>query len=100
LPILTHDALLEIRTAQYKHDRTDAAALGRYLERHACRSNFKVVEDEGQSIPRWIISEAIEAGCDLIVMGVYGHTRQRDFVLSPISQHMLESSPLPLLIAY
>ena len=100
LPILTHDALLEIRTAQYKHDQTDAAALGRYLERHACRSNFKVVEDEGQSIPRWIISEAIEAGCDLIVMGVYGHTRQRDFVLSPISQHMLESSPLPLLIAY
>jgi nucleotide-binding universal stress UspA family protein len=100
LPILTQDAVLEIRTAQHKHDRTDAAALLRYLERHGCRLNFKAVDDEGQSIPNWLISEATATGCDLIVMGVYGHTRQREFVLSEVSRHMLQSSPLPLLISY
>ena len=100
LPILTRDAVLEIRTAQYKHDRTDAAALRSYLERHACRMDFRAVDDEGQSIPRWLINEAIQAECDLIVMGVYGHTRQRDFVLSEVSRNMLQNSPLPLLISY
>jgi nucleotide-binding universal stress UspA family protein len=100
LPILTRDAILEVRSAQQKHDRTDAAALISYLERHACRLNFKGVDDEGQSIPKWLISEALEAGCDVIVMGVYGHTRQRDFVLSEVSRRMLHSSPLPLLISY
>ena len=61
--------------------------------------NIKVVEDGGQSIPKWLISEAVETGCDLIVMGVYGHMRQRDFVLSEVSRHMLQNSPLPLLIS-
>jgi nucleotide-binding universal stress UspA family protein len=100
LPILTHDALLEIRSARCKHDRTDAAALRSYLERHAYSANFKIIDDEGQSIPEWLISEAVETGCDLIVMGVYGHMRQTDFVLSEVSRHMLQSSPLPLLISH
>lgn len=99
LPILTRDALLEIRAAQYKHDQTDAAELRRYLERHGCRLNFEAVEDDGRSIPKWLIGEAVKAGCDLIVMGVYGHMRQRDFVLSDVSRAMLQDSPLPLLIS-
>jgi nucleotide-binding universal stress UspA family protein len=99
LPILARDALLEIRTAHYKHDRTDAAALRRYLERHACRFNFEAIDDDGRSIPKWLIGEAVETGCDLIVMGVYGHTRERDFVLSDVSTAMLQDSPLPLLIS-
>jgi nucleotide-binding universal stress UspA family protein len=100
LPVLTHDPLLEIRTVQNKYAQPDAAALRRYLERHACRMDFKTVDDEGQSIPKWLISEAVQSACDLIVMGIYGHTRQGDFVLSDMSRYMLTHAPLPLLISY
>jgi len=100
LPILTQDAVVEIRSAGRKHDRSDAAALCRYLEQHGCRPNLVVVEDAGQSIPKWLVGEAARADCDLIVMGVYGHMRQRDFVLSDVSAQMLQASPLPLLISH
>jgi hypothetical protein len=46
-----------------------------------------------------VISEAVEAGCDLIVMGLYGHMRQRDFVLSDTSLEMMQHPPLPLVIS-
>ncbi len=100
LPILTPDALLEIRSARYKHDRNGVLDLRGYLERHACRMNVKTIDDDGRSIPKWLVSEAVEADCDLIVMGVYGHARQRDFVLSDVSEHMLQTAPLPLLISH
>jgi len=100
LPILAKDAVLEIRSARRKHDRSDAAALCRYLEQHGSRPNLVVVEDDGQSIPKWLVGEAVKTDCDLIVMGVYGHTRQRDFVLSEVSRQMLQASPLPLLISH
>jgi nucleotide-binding universal stress UspA family protein len=99
LPILTDAAVLELRIAQRKHDRTDTASLVRYLERHGCRPSLQTVEDEGQSIPKWLISEALRTECDLIVMGVYGHARLGEFVLSDVSRQMLLSSPLPLLIS-
>jgi nucleotide-binding universal stress UspA family protein len=99
LPILTDDAILEIRTVQYEYAPADLAALRRYLERHGCRMDSKAVDHEGRSVPQWLIGEAVEAGCDLIVMGLYGHMRQRDFLLSDVSRDMLQNSPLPLLIS-
>ena len=99
LPLLLPDAALEIRIAHPKHDRTDAAALRHHLEQHQCRANVEAVENQGQSIPDWLIAEAVRTECDLIVLGVYGHRRLRDFVLSDVSRRMLTGAPLPLLIS-
>jgi nucleotide-binding universal stress UspA family protein len=99
LPLFAEDALIEVRTAHGKHDRTNSEALCRHLEQHGFSVNLEQVEDEGQSIPKWLVSEAIEADCDLIVMGVYGHTRLHDFVLSDVSREMLRAPTLPLLIS-
>jgi nucleotide-binding universal stress UspA family protein len=100
LPLFTGDVVLEVRNAQRKHDRTDSVALCRHLERHGCQVSLKVVDDDGQSVPKWLISEAVAADCDLIVLGVYGHTRLHDFVLSDVSREMLRAPPLPLLISH
>ncbi|MFN2260040.1 MAG: universal stress protein, partial [Parasphingopyxis sp.] len=36
----------------------------------------------------------------LIVMGGYGHSRLREFLLGGVTRELLERSPLPLLLAH
>ena len=55
---------------------------------------------EDQSIAEWLQSEAATTGCDLIVMGLYGHTRMREFVLGGVSRGMLLAPSLPLLVSH
>ena len=39
-------------------------------------------------------------GADLIVMGIYGHSRVREFVMGGVSRTLLSSMTAPLLIAH
>jgi nucleotide-binding universal stress UspA family protein len=41
-----------------------------------------------------------EAGCDLIVMGGYGHSRLREMILGGVTRYMLAKSAAPLLMAH
>lgn len=43
---------------------------------------------------------AIETGCHLLVMGGYGHTRIRDFVLGGATQGVLDDLLLPVLLSH
>jgi nucleotide-binding universal stress UspA family protein len=44
--------------------------------------------------------EAVKGGADLVVMGAYSHSRLREFILGGVTQHMLEESVLPILMAH
>ena len=37
-------------------------------------------------------------GADLIVMGAYGHTRIREFILGSTTSHVLRKSDVPVLL--
>ena len=43
---------------------------------------------------------ASQAGCDLIVMGGYAHSRVREMILGGVTRYMLSSSPVPILMAH
>ena len=44
---------------------------------------------------------AMEAGCDLLVMGAYGHSRVRELVLGGVTQDMLrKDTSQPILVAH
>lgn len=47
-----------------------------------------------------ILSRAADHDVDLIVMGVYGHSRMREFVLGGASRTLLASMTAPLLVAH
>lgn len=47
-----------------------------------------------------LASAAQEAGCDLVVMGAYGHSRVREMILGGVTRFMLASAPIPLLMAH
>jgi nucleotide-binding universal stress UspA family protein len=100
LPMLSDDCVVEIRIAQPKHDRSDAGFLRRHLERHGYRVNLEVTADEGQSISAWLVGQALEADCDLVIMGLDVHKRLQELVLGRVSRELLYEPPLPLLISH
>jgi nucleotide-binding universal stress UspA family protein len=44
--------------------------------------------------------QAKEYGADLLVMGCYGHSRLREFVLGGASEHVLRHMSIPVLMAH
>lgn len=59
--------------------------------------------DEGTEpgqIGELILSRAFDSGCDLLVMGCYGHSRAREWVLGGASRTVLRSMTLPVLMAH
>jgi nucleotide-binding universal stress UspA family protein len=47
-----------------------------------------------------LLSWSVDLGADLLVMGCYGHSRAREFVLGGASRTILESMTLPVLMAH
>jgi nucleotide-binding universal stress UspA family protein len=47
-----------------------------------------------------ILSFAADSSTDLVVMGGYGHSRLREFVLGGATRGMLESMTVPTLMAH
>jgi nucleotide-binding universal stress UspA family protein len=43
---------------------------------------------------------AREHGADAVVMGAYGHSRFREAILGGATRDLLESAPLPLVMAH
>jgi nucleotide-binding universal stress UspA family protein len=46
-----------------------------------------------------ILRECDEAGADLIVMGAYGHTRIREWILGSTTSHVIRKTRVPVLMA-
>jgi nucleotide-binding universal stress UspA family protein len=86
--------------------RTDPRAIpGAELARHLARHDLKVdlhdvVPASGQSVAGTILNEAFERAADLLVMGGYGHSRLREFVLGGTTREVIESMTVPTLMAH
>ena len=47
-----------------------------------------------------LLTAAAEDGCDLVVMGAYGHSRLRQLILGGVTRHMLEHATLPVFMSH
>lgn len=56
--------------------------------------------DEPQSLGDLLLSRAFDLQADLLVMGCYGHSRAREWVLGGTSRTVLRSMTLPVLMAH
>jgi nucleotide-binding universal stress UspA family protein len=51
-------------------------------------------------VPNTILSYAADSGADLIVMGGFGHSRLREFVLGGATRGILASMTVPALMSH
>ena len=71
-----------------------------WLARHGAKVTVQRDTSADSDVGGVILSRAADHDADLIVMGMYGHSRMREWVLGGASRTMLASMTVPLLVAH
>lgn len=103
LSLLTRDARITILTVRNEKplDRPDVAeALVRSLERRGLPAQARNVNLDGRTISEALQREALYVGAGLLVMGGFGHSRVRDFVLGGATKGVMADLHLPVLLSH
>ena len=71
----------------------------RHLTRHGISATLKKLP-AAQDIGATLLSYAADSGADYMVMGAYGHSRLREFVLGGTTRTILGSMTIPVVMAH
>jgi nucleotide-binding universal stress UspA family protein len=72
----------------------------KHLRHHAVNADLHRVRMRDNDVGMTLIAEARRLKADLIVMGAYGHSRVREWLLGGATYTLLHKAPIPLLIAH
>ena len=82
-------------------ERSDpGGVLCQYLVRHGVKAQVSVLAKTMPKISDVLARHALEEGCDMMVMGAYGHSRLREAVLGGTTRAVLEAVKIPVLMAH
>lgn len=93
----------EILIVQGEKDLTGAApakAVAAHIERHGLAAKITELKVDTKGVGSTIDKHAASSGADLIVMGAFGRSRLREFVLGGVTRQLTQSSSRPLLLAH
>jgi nucleotide-binding universal stress UspA family protein len=74
--------------------------IAHHLARHKLKVELKRIVAGDIDIASALLSHAADSGADMIVMGGYGHSRLREFVLGGVTRGMLGSMTVPVLMSH
>jgi nucleotide-binding universal stress UspA family protein len=83
-----------------KKDEIPGADLGQHLARHGLKVDVKRITSPEIDVPSTILSYAADSSADMIVMGGYGHSRLREFILGGATRGLLEAMTVPVLMSH
>lgn len=103
LPFLQKTGAVEIVIVSDRppaDDEMAGADLGQHLARHGLKVDVKRLTAPDIEVSETILSYAADSDADMIVMGGYGHSRLREFVLGGVTRGMLQSMTVPVLMSH
>jgi nucleotide-binding universal stress UspA family protein len=80
--------------------RRSGAELAKYLARHSVDVVLDEVDAKGRSIGDVFEAHVTYRHANLLVMGAYGHSRVREFVLGGATRTMLARPPVPIFLSH
>jgi nucleotide-binding universal stress UspA family protein len=83
-----------------KSDEIPGADIGHHLARHGLNVDVKRIVATDSDVASTILSYVADVSADLIVMGGYGHSRLREFILGGVTRSILESMTVPTLMSH
>jgi nucleotide-binding universal stress UspA family protein len=92
--------IVEPKTSSFGHGAEPGADVATWLSRHGVKVTVQRDVAPDADVGSIVLSRAKDRGCDLIVMGIYGHSRLRELVLGGASRTMLASMTVPVLMAH
>jgi nucleotide-binding universal stress UspA family protein len=89
--------ILNEKNLDNKHS---AEELSKNLSRHGIDVVLDRVDARGRPIGEVLEAYVASHDVDLLVMGAYGHSRLREFVLGGATKSLLSKPPLPILFSH
>lgn len=103
LPFLRRAKAIEVVTVAEEGKKSDSLPgfeIARHLARHNLKIDSRNLPAAGISVADAILSYMSDSGTSLVVMGGYGHSRLREFVLGGTTRTMLQSMTAPIFMAH
>jgi len=103
LPFLARAQGIEVLIVAGERGKTDeipGADVGQNLARHGLKVDVKRIVATQSDVANTILSYVADFGADLIVMGGYGHSRLREFILGGVTRGILEAMTVPALMSH
>ena len=83
-----------------KANELTGADMGQHLARHGLKVEVKRITSPDIDVTSTILSYAADSSADMIVMGGYGHSRLREFILGGVTRGLLETMTVPTLMSH
>lgn len=103
IPFLTRAKAVDVvivATEPGKGDEIPGADMGRHLARHGLKVEVKRIVAGDVDVANTILSYAADSSADFMVMGGYGHSRLREFILGGATRGILQSMTVPVLMSH
>jgi nucleotide-binding universal stress UspA family protein len=103
MPLLAKAGRVEVMIVtneRGKQDEIDGADIGAHLARHGLKVEVRRTTLGDIDVADVLLSHAADAGSDFIVMGGYGHSRLREFVLGGVTRSIFRSMTAPVLMSH
>jgi len=105
LPLIQHAETVTVLSIGQTHGskgngEQPADDLVRYLAQHDIRAEASHLVSDDIEAGELILSRASDLGCDLIVMGGYGHSRMRELILGGVTRAVLQHMTVPVLMSH
>ena len=103
MPLLAKSGRVEVvivTNERGKQDEIEGADIGQHLARHGLNVDVKRISGGNIDVADALLSHVADSGTDFIVMGGYGHSRLREFVLGGVTHSILQSMTAPVLLSH
>lgn len=103
MPFLERSKAIDVVIVASGRERTGEIPgidIGQHLARHGLKVDVKRIVAADTDVPNTILSYAADSSADFIVMGGYGHSRLREFVLGGATRGILDSMTVPTLMSH
>jgi nucleotide-binding universal stress UspA family protein len=71
-----------------------------YLARHNISARLREIDHPSSGAGQALLRFAAEENADWLVMGAYGHSRMREFLLGGVTRHIIGGATLPVFMAH
>lgn len=106
MPILTQAKRVRLITVVGRKQSTErtnmipGSEVAATLARHGINVAVETVADTGGGTGRTLLESLAKDGADVLVMGAYGHSRFREFILGGATRDVLRNMNVPIFMAH
>jgi len=100
LPLLALAKSVTVVVVDEERSGLPGAEVAAYLARHSVAAQLRQIANPAMGAGQALLTFAAEQNADWLVIGAYGHSRMREFLLGGVTRHIIGDATLPVFMAH